>query len=126
MKFQIHNLKILKPIRKKLRNNGTSAEATLWKSLQRSQLNGRKFRRQHSVGFYVLDFYCPSEKLCVELDGAGHFTIAGARKDAARTAYLEELNIRVVRFENCEVFENLEGVLEGIRNEFITTPGPSS
>lgn len=120
MKSQIHNLKILKPIRRKLRNNGTSAEATLWKSLQRSQLGGRKFRRQHSVGYYVLDFYCPSEKLCIELDGAGHFTIAGARHDTERTEYLENLNIRVVRFENCEVFENLEGVLKEISKKFTT------
>ena len=55
---QIHNLKNLKKQRKDLRNNPTPAEAVLWKALQKRQLAGRKFRRQHSVGHYILDFYC--------------------------------------------------------------------
>jgi len=64
---QINNRPELKKFRKNLRNNSTSAEATLWTYLQKSQLDGRKFKRQHSVENYILDFYCPSEKLCVEL-----------------------------------------------------------
>ena len=64
--MQIHNRKNLKQFRKDLRNNLTPAEATLWKAIQRSQLEGRKFRRQHSVGNYILDFYCPKEKLAIE------------------------------------------------------------
>jgi very-short-patch-repair endonuclease len=118
MKYQINNRKELKPFRKELRNNSTPAEATLWKYLQRSQQEGRKFRRQHSVGNYILDFYCPTERLCIELDGAGHFTDAGFEYDEERTAYLSSLNIKVVRFENKLVFENLEGVLQEIRNSF--------
>ncbi|MDX2305280.1 MAG: endonuclease domain-containing protein [Microscillaceae bacterium] len=121
---QIHNRKELKQFRKDLRNNGTPSEATLWKSLQRSQLKGRKFRRQHSVGNYILDFYCPSERLCIELDGSQHYTEAGLAYDQERTDYLNSLNIRVVRFENKEVFEDLEGVLERICENF-TTPSPS-
>ena len=124
MKTHIHNRKHLKPFRKKLRNNLTSAEATVWKSLQKSQLEGRKFRRQHSVGSYILDFYCPSERLCVELDGAHHFTSEGLAYDQRRTAFLNSMDIRVVRFENCRVFEDLEGVLEEVRANF-TTPKPS-
>ena len=65
--------------RKKLRNNLTPAEAALWNLLKNSQLEGRKFRRQHSVGFYILDFYCPSERMAIELDGAQ--TIADAIMD---------------------------------------------
>jgi very-short-patch-repair endonuclease len=124
MHEQIHNRKILEPYRKELRNNLTFAEATLWLHLQRKQLDGRKFRRQHSVGSYILDFYCPSEKLCVELDGAGHFTEKGIKYDKVRTEYLNSLNIRVVRFENRDVLERMEEVLNEIRNNF-TTPGPS-
>jgi very-short-patch-repair endonuclease len=123
---QINNKPALKPFRKKLRKRLTPAEATLWKFLQRSQLEGRKFRRQHSVGNYILDFYCPEEKLCVELDGAGHFTDAGIEYDKERTAYLNSLNINVVRFENKMVFKSLEAVLEEIKSNFRNaTPSAS-
>lgn len=121
---QIHNRKELEVYRKQLRNHSTSAEATLWISLQKRQLEGRKFRRQHSVGYYILDFYCPAEKLAVELDGAHHFTEEGQAYDAKRTAYSNDLGIRVIRFENRQVFEDLEGVLRKIK-ECLTSPGPS-
>lgn len=114
----IHNRQYLKQFRKDLRNNGTAAEATLWKFLQRKQLDGRKFRRQHSVGNYILDFYCPSERLGIELDGAHHFQTAGFLKDEERTKYLNSLNIRILRFENDEVFKALESVLEIIKSNF--------
>ena len=67
MKQNIHNLKHLEALRKELRKSLTSAEATLWKQLQKSQLNGRKFRRQHSIKNFIVDFYCPKEKLIIEL-----------------------------------------------------------
>ena len=116
MEDQIHNRKELKPLRRNLRNNSTSAEATLWKNLKGRQLEGKKFRRQHSVGFYILDFYCPAERLCIELDGAGHFTESGIAYDEERTLFLKSLNIRVLRFENKEVFKALDSVLDRIRN----------
>ena len=71
----IHNRPVLKSRRKELRNNSTSAEKLLWGMLQHSNLGGYKFRRQHSVGAYILDFYCPSEKLAVELDGAIQYEV---------------------------------------------------
>jgi very-short-patch-repair endonuclease len=80
----IHNRKNLKPFRKDLRNNLTSAEATLWKYLKASQL-GKKFRRQHSAGNYILDFYCATERIAIELDGKNHFTEDGMRYDEVRT-----------------------------------------
>src|SRR3990167_3130999 len=125
MAEKFHNIKNLKENRKKLRNNLTSAEAKLWSLLKNSRLEDRKFRRQHSVGPYVLYFYCSSEKLCIELDGIAHFTDGGYEYDTARTEYLMTLNVRVIRFENKDVFENTEGVLEEIRRNFIsnqTTP----
>jgi very-short-patch-repair endonuclease len=114
----IHNKKHLKTFRRELRNNLTPAEATMWKALQQKKLEGRKFRRQHSVGKYVLDFYCPTERLAVELDGAEHFTVHGSLHDEERDDYLKSLNIRVVRFENKEVYNNLEMVLEEIKSYF--------
>lgn len=120
MAEKIHNIKNLKKNRKQLRNNLTPAEAKLWSLLKNSRLEDRKFRRQHSVGPYVLDFYCSSEKLCIELDGIAHFTDGGYEYDTARTEYLMTLNVRVIRFENKDVFENTEGVLEEIRRNFIS------
>jgi very-short-patch-repair endonuclease len=116
-----HNLPQKKDDRRTLRNSLTSAEATLWKSLKGGQLAGRKFRRQHSVGAYVLDFYCPEERTAVELDGAGHYTVSGSMHDAARTAYLTTLGIQVVRFENKLIWSALSSVLQTIESKFQTT-----
>jgi very-short-patch-repair endonuclease len=86
--------------------------------LQNSKLQGRKFRRQHGVGPYIPDFYCPAEKLAVELDGAAHDHETAFSRDEARTEYLREIGIRVRRFENRYVMENLEGVLAEIAGNF--------
>ena len=119
-KRQINNRPELKELRKQLRNNLTSAEATLWKFLKSKQLDGRKFRRQFSVENYILDFYCHAEKLAIELDGIYHFSAAGYQYDSERTAFLNNLGIKVIRFENCEVFNALENVLEVIKSNFTT------
>ena len=115
-----HNLPHKKDDRRNLRNNLTSAEATLWKSLKSSQLAGRKFRRQHSVGAYILDFYCPEERIPVELDGASHYTATGNLHDTARTAYLNTLGIQVIRFENNLIWSDLASVLQTITSKFFT------
>ena len=116
MKIQLNNRKELLEIRKQLRNNLTPAEAALWNFLKGGKL-GKKFRRQHSVGSYVLDFYCPEEKLAIELDGQYHFTSAGFEYDEERTSYLSQQGIRVLRFENDEVFKATEAVIEAIKSE---------
>ncbi len=125
-KTMIHNRPILKSRRKELRNNSTPAEKLLWSVLQNSNLGGYKFRRQHSVGAYILDFYCPSECLAVELDGDSHFTDEALVYDRERTAYLNALNIKVLRFMNTDVYDNLNVVCERILEEFkggnLTTP----
>ncbi len=117
----IHNKKELLGNRKTLRNNSTAPEAILWLMLQKSQLQGRKFRRQHSVDNYILDFYCPQEQLAIELDGAHHYTLAGSENDTERDAHLASLNIKVLRFENRLIFENIEGVLEEIQSHFTNS-----
>ena len=111
----IHNIPALKQRRRELRQNLTTAEAVLWKNLQRSRLDGKKFRRQHSVGKYVLDFYCPERRLAVELDGEAHFTSIRAQYDVEREEFIKSLKIRTLLVENRLMFENLEGVLETIK-----------
>jgi very-short-patch-repair endonuclease len=117
MVHRIHNRIEKKPKRRELRNASTPAEALLWTHLQRSALGGWKFRRQHSIGPYIVDFYCPLFRLAVELDGEGHFEFIADPYEAERTRYLEGLGIRIVRFENRMVFDALEAVLETIRKE---------
>lgn len=119
MNEQINNRKYLTPFRKSLRSNLTPAEAFLWKLIKNSQLENRKFRRQHSVGNYIVDFYCPSERLAIELDGEFHFTPEGIEYDKIRTEYINSLNIRVIRFENKVVFDNTNWVLMEIKNSFV-------
>ena len=114
----VHNIERYTPRRKKLRSDTTPAEAALWKRLQRSQVEGRKFRRQHSVGDYILDFYCPAEKLAIELDGAGHFDPVAEFYDLDRKYYLEAFRIRVLRFEIRLVFQCPDKVIETIRANF--------
>ncbi len=115
---QINNLRNLKTFRKKLRNNLTPAEAKFWKAVRNKNLEGRKFRRQHSIGTYILDFYCPAEKLAVELDGEIHFNDMSREYDGKRKFYLQSCGIRVLRFENKLVFQDLEWVLGVIKNNF--------
>ena len=91
--------------RRSLRTNGTKEEAMMWKVLKNRQVSGVRFRRQFSVGAYILDFYCPELKLCIELDGAGHYNSEGLRHDYVRDKYLSELGIRVLRFENRAVLK---------------------
>lgn len=113
----IYNRPVLKSRRKELRNNSTPAEKQLWRLLQQSNLGGYKFRRQHSVGAYILDFYCTEEKLAIELDGDSHFTDDAMLYDRERTAYLNALNIKVLRFLNTDVYDNLNAVGERILEE---------
>jgi very-short-patch-repair endonuclease len=96
----------------------TPAQIRLWQALKRSQLAGRKFRRQHSMGSYVLDFFCPAERLALELDGSAHDSAAANDHDERREAFLSSLGIEVVRFENRDVMDNLEGVLAQILARF--------
>ncbi len=85
----LHNRKALKSFRQQLRSNGTSAEAAFWLLVKNRRLCGKKFRRQHSVGPFILDFYCPEEKIAIELDGAVHEDRLRMDYDEERTQYLE-------------------------------------
>lgn len=111
-------------VARQLRKTMTNAEQLLWECLRKKQLDGYRFRKQHPIGAYVLDFFCASEKLAIELDGAQHGTAEGLAKDAQRTAWLEEQGIRVLRFWNAEVMEDIGGVLGRVW-EALDSPLPS-
>ncbi|MBE0653682.1 MAG: DUF559 domain-containing protein [Bacteroidales bacterium] len=107
--------KDLKSFRSSLRNRSTSAEAELWEELKSKKLKGRKFRRQYSIGSYIVDFCCPSEKLIIELDGDPHGESQKIEKDEIRDNYLEGLGFIVLRFENRFVFQEPEYIKSEIR-----------
>ncbi len=129
MNVKTHNAN-KKITRQELRKQLTPAERKLWTCLQRSQL-GYKFRRQHGIGRYIADFYCPEKRLVIELDGSQH--LDDKEYDAERTKYMEELNIYVLRFWNDQVMSDIGAVIDRIRNVlenrdvrfyYKTTPTP--
>ena len=98
---------------RRLRENPTEAEKRLWDALRHRQIDRHRFRCQHPLGAYVVDFVCLAEKLVVEVDGGQH--AIEADRDAERTAWLQSRGYRVLRFWNNDVLENTEGVAETIR-----------
>ena len=108
--MRIYTRTELKQRRRQLRKRQTPAEDFLWQHLRGSQLGGFKFRRQHRIGRYIVDFYCAPKKLAVELDGPIHRRRDVRENDVEKTAYLHSLRIRVIRFSNHEVLNNVEGV----------------
>lgn len=118
MKKFIHSIKQLKEKRSQLRQSLTPAEAFLWKHLKSRKFHGRRFTRQHSIGKYIVDFYCAEEKLIIELDGEVHNNSTALEKDWNRDEYLKKLKCKVLRFENKMVFENLASVFIEIEENF--------
>ena len=102
------NSKQLKTIRKQLRTHSTQAECVLWRLLKGSQVEGLKFRRQHSIGPYVMEFYCPMLKLGIELDGGIHEDLFVHAKDDEKEALLNDNGITIMRFPNEVVFNDYE------------------
>ena len=110
----------LKQFRRHLRNKSTSAEAALWNLLKNKQLEGKKFRRQHSLENYIVDFYCSSDRLIIELDGNPHGEYSQILKDEVRDKYFEANGYKVIRFENRFVFQDPEFVIDTIKKYFIS------
>jgi len=106
--------KRLKECSRLLRVNMTEAEKLLWEKLRGKQLKGYQFYRQKTIGNYIIDFYCPKAKLVIELDGGQHYSPEGKEKDRARDRYLKDIDLRVLRFSDKEVFENAQGIFERI------------
>ena len=104
-----------KEYRRLLRHDMTPSERMLWKHISDKQLDGWRFRRQHGFGPYVLDFYCPVLKLCIEVDGEIHQRTDVFEKDIERTSFFFINGIKVIRFTNDEIENDISDVLERIR-----------
>ncbi len=110
----LYNNKNYKGLRKKLRNNLELPEIILWQQMKGSKL-GVKFRRQHGVGKYSLDFYCPELRLGIELDGSSHDNDQSFKYDKDREDFITKQNIKIIRFQNKDILNNLNGVVEEIK-----------
>ena len=112
----------LTDVAKSLRKTSTDAERVLWRSLRGTQLDGLKFRRQHPIGPYVVDFVCLERSIVVEINGGQHAEEAQEAKDGVRDKWLQDEGFRVLRFWNHEVLSNTEGVLEALRTACLDHP----
>ena len=101
-------------LRRHLRANLTSAESRLWTKLRSKQFRALKFRRQHGIGPYIVDFFCPAKSLVVEVDGDVHAERSVQKKDKERERYFQSLGLHVIRYNNDDVLNNLDGVLEDL------------
>jgi very-short-patch-repair endonuclease len=117
MNHHLYNDPERRPDRRRLRKDETDAERKLWSMLRNRQLGGLKFFRQYGIGPYILDFYCPQQKLAIEVDGGQHADERGQEHDAKRDRYLREMHIRMIRFWNNDVLQNIEGVGQKIREK---------
>ena len=113
----IYNEKILESRRRDLRVKQTEAEKILWQKLRNRQINGFKFFRQCSIGKYIADFYCSELRLVIELDGSQHYEENSLEYDKIREEFMKNLDIKTIRFNNLDVFKNLDEVMERVYDE---------
>ena len=111
------NKKELKSLRQNLRNNMPPAEKILWSKLKGKQLEKYKFRRQHSIDQFILDFYCPQAELAIEIDGDSHYDTGKSEYDVERSRKIESYGIKIIRFTNKDVYDSLDGVVDQILKE---------
>jgi type I restriction enzyme M protein len=107
---------------RELRKKQTPAETVMWELLSNRRFMGLKFRRQHQIGEYVVDFFCNEQKVVIELDGPVHKTTDQAKKDKTRDAYLESVGMTVLRFRNEDILSNPESALKKIASN-LPSPG---
>ena len=106
--------KELKQYSRRLRQEMTDAEKKLWSELRGRQLRGYQFYRQKPIGNFIVDFYCPKAKLVIELDGGQHYSEQEQAEDRQRDDFLQSAGLRVLRFSDRDVFENMSGLIEKI------------
>ena len=108
--------------RKNLRKNQTEGEMALWQRLRGKRFLGYKFYRQYGIGDYITDFYCPQQKLVIEIDGSQHYSVEGSTYDEMRDHYMCSLGILTIRLSNLEVLQSIDIVLSYIEQELRTPP----
>ncbi len=119
MWYSNYNILKLKDTRKSLRKKQTKPEDIFWNKVRAKNFYGLKFRRQHSIWRYVLDFYCNEFKLWVEIDWDNHFEENTIQYDKIRTEFLKSNWIKVVRFTNLDIMNNIEWVLIDLKNKIV-------
>lgn len=112
----------LTEIARQLRRDATEAEQALWERLRDRQLSGLKIRRQHRIGKYIVDFYCAAARLVIELEGSIHDTPEQKEYDKVRFEELRSRGLKILRFRNAEVLNNMESVLNQILNVASVAP----
>lgn len=119
--FYYNTTAIIMKLASELRKNQTRAEKVLWQALRKRNLKGHKFRRQHPIGRYIVDFYCHSAKLVIEVDGSIHDILSVKEYDICREQEIAALGIHVLRFTNEQVLNNLDSVVEEIISKLDST-----
>lgn len=104
-------------LRRDLRHNLTSAEKLFWSKVANHEFQNFKFRKQHGIGSYIVDFYCPARKLIIEIDGDTHAIDKAIEQDRVRTDYLRSLGYNMIRYNNRDVLANIDGVFEDLTNK---------
>jgi very-short-patch-repair endonuclease len=117
MSMPLHDIGPMREYRRSLRKNQTAEEHKLWQYIRRKQLEV-KFRRQHSIDHFIVDFYCPEKRLIIEIDGGVH--IKEKDEDRVRDEFLIKLNYKVLRIENSEINSDIATVMERIKNTLIS------
>lgn len=124
--MKIYNLRKTRKLRQNLRRESLPPERILWKYIRDNRL-GYKFRRQHGIGNFVVDFFCPSLKLIVEVDGQIHGETAISKRDKLKEGFFENLNLRLKRYTASQINHELSVVLEDLKmfcNELVNHPLP--
>jgi len=109
----------LKHLARKLRKDSTLSEVLLWNELKAKQVKGYQFMRQKPIGNYIVDFFCSKLRLVIEIDGDSHDEAHVLQNDIKRQSYLEKIGLSVIRFDDLEVKEDIDGVLEYINNWIV-------
>lgn len=122
---KIYNQKYLLDYQRKLRQEMTKSEVILWSKLKGKQL-GYKFRRQYGVGKYIVDFFCPEVRVCIEIDGSTHNEESVFQKDLEKEKCLKDLGLIVKRYNSGEIFNNLVNVLEDIYQSCLLVKNKTS
>lgn len=114
---KLYNKSTEKDKRRSLRKNMPIAEQIIWAKLKGRQIEGCKFRRQYSIGAFVVDFYSPEVKLALEIDGDSHFVEGAQEYDNEREAFLMDKRTNILKFTNSQIYEELDNVLEAIAHK---------
>jgi len=122
--MRIFNIPELKQRRKLLRKKQTLEEAKIWEKLRNKRLHNFKFYRQYSIGYYIVDFYCPQIKLVIEIDGKFHDSEYNQDYDKIRSNYFESIGIKTIRFPNQKVLKDIDSVMKDV-TRFINILFPS-